>query len=296
MMKTTTKILFALAFFFASSLLLSCEKENTPENSAMDNYRSGPINDAAGPFQTFDYLPNIEHSAVFEVRLPNVTGGVNQVPLLARLRDQFSPTWKPSQVTELSFFANAIDKNDEGLIDSSAHWNWYEINQIAREPHREVTIYNQFTQLIDTMVIGQPQYLLVPATKNGQGDASSLDHYKCYEVLRAREEQRRAKLMDPCYGTDSVTVTTPLLFCPPCGKWLPGREPELIQNPVDHLTVYDIDNERIADYITTTDQFGIRGQLVLERDYLTVPTRKFSFRTLGVPDDGNDGPNDFDRD
>ena len=63
---------------------------------------------------------NIDHFKVYFVDSVGVNFEVN-------LKDQFDEDQKLAVVNSRDFFANAVSKNDKGIMDSTAHLTWYKI-------------------------------------------------------------------------------------------------------------------------------------------------------------------------
>lgn len=272
-MQISRKFLFTLLPVLLFSFLQSCQKEDLAENAAAPGAKLGPvIVDTLQP-----YFPGLDHTVAY-FYLANQ----QPAPEVLSLKDQFSPAFKRATLAGMYYFANVIDKNNEGIIDSNAHWTWYLIDQNVWEPTRQVVIQNQFTTGTDTILIGQPKFLLTPAEKDNKGNQNK-DHYKCYEIQNGKTLNIKAGIVDLCYGPDSVDVKEEVLFCPPCAKKRKGLPLEPIINPVDHVMIYSVGPPFIVnDNILSTDQFIETRGLVQDREFLTVPTKKISYRVTDL--------------
>jgi hypothetical protein len=156
--------------------------------------------------------------------------------------------------------------------------NWYFLKQKQAEPRRTIRFHNQFGQ--HSVDIGFPKFLLVPAQKlsdEGNVFPVSLDHYKCYEVIKINSMPHLPRLIldDQFVSEEKVQVKNPRFFCVPVSKHLPGTTPEdRIMNPDDHLAIYDITSELSQRKIKVKDQFGGRVLRVTRSVMLAVPTEK----------------------
>jgi hypothetical protein len=133
---------------------------------------------------------------------------------------------------------NPADKNGE---DPSApthpdHLTGYIIKQttprFTRIPAQNVT--NQFGTVSVDLV--RPDYLMVPSAKSLTGPPSpivpTIDHFKCYRVLKARTRASNLAIDDQ-FGSLSVDVKQPSRLCLPADKNGSG-----ITNPLVPLMCY----------------------------------------------------------
>ncbi len=199
-----------------------------------------------------------------------------------RLTDQFDTAPKEANLDTLTHFANPTSKvlptgAKSSIKDTNRHLNWYTIRQEQPEPRRTIRFINQFGQ--HSVVIRNPRYLLVPAQKTlveGSVFPDSLDHYKCYEVIRVNLAPNLpvVTLEDQFGSEQNVQVRQPRYFCLPVRKQREGKPPHNIMNAKDHLTIYDIPPRPIQREIEVLDQFEGQPLFVIRSVMLAVPTEK----------------------
>lgn len=156
------------------------------------------------------------------------------------LQGQFDDALRPSVLMALTHFANSVSKNGSVIIDKHAHFTWYRLKpDLEKEPERTVEIENQFGK--QTLVLGDGAYLLAPAEKKETASSfpKGLDHFKCYIVKKGPTLDVQVSLQDQFGNENSVQVGQARFFCVPVVKVFQGKRFP-IQNPADHLTVYDI--------------------------------------------------------
>jgi hypothetical protein len=137
-------------------------------------------------------------------------------------------------------------------------------------PHLKVSTEDQFgTRTLEAV---GARVLLVPTQKlvGDLGFPEKLNHYWCYDVTG--ERVGTTVTLDDQFGSDTVRVEQPDLFCNPVEKIHNGVR-ERIQEREVHLTCYDIKGPQR----TEATQFGVRNQL--ELDIFTIT----SFELLCVP-------------
>src|SRR5215207_10168007 len=162
------------------------------------------------------------------------------------------------------------------------------------KPEEHLTMYGAAIELVPHLLINtQDQFglrtlravgtreLLVPTQKlvGGLDFPRRLNHYWCYEV-EGSPVGRTVTLADQ-FGTDTVSVQHPDLFCNPVEKTVGGRTTRIVEREV-HLTCYDIKGPQK----TRPTSFGVFNQF--ERDTFTVtswnllcvPSAKLGFRPV----------------
>jgi hypothetical protein len=191
------------------------------------------------------------------------------------LEDQFDQgEVEQGTLVRIDRFANPVDKNGEGIADPNAHLVWYRFVPTAWVPSCSLTVENQFG--VQKLMVGRPQYLLVPAEKVEPGSEFpvNLDHYKCYQVCDNEGPINASVTLDDQFGHEDVLVTYPCWFCNPVSK-----NGEGIISEVDHLVFYQINP--MGSYfidITAVDQFGSHVLHVDSSRWLGVPTEKHEWR------------------
>jgi hypothetical protein len=174
-------------------------------------------------------------------------------------------------------FCNPVDKNDEGIIDPTAHLMCYDIDQHERFVPRDVLVTNQFGE--QRMRVHRPVSLCNPATKDLIPSNLNLDHFKCYRVRRApgAAVNVNVTLVDQ-FETRQTQVAWPTVLCNPVDK-----NGEGINFPACHLACYRL-REGASDFVErtvlVTDQFVEQQNLDAFRgvcrraEHLCVPSSK----------------------
>jgi hypothetical protein len=190
----------------------------------------------------------------------------------------------PRDVTlmSLSHFANPVEKRHDGKVERinnrNAHLSWYDLYQPHLEPTRTVRFNNQFGQ--HSVRIQEAKSLLVPTRKTsdpaGSSFPSTLDHYKCYEIVHlSLVPSLPSVMLTDQFGTEgSLPVGDPVYFCVPVSKQRIGAEVEPIKKEAFHLAIYELPAKAKTAAIVTRDQFGDHSLAVEELVYLAVPTIK----------------------
>jgi hypothetical protein len=195
--------------------------------------------------------------------------------------DQFGAS--QALLLERDKFANPVDKahppdqpNLERLLFPDEHLSWWRFEQPW--PNRaSVRVGNQFgaDQLWE---LGDAEYLLVPAIKDGIGQIQLNQHYECYVALAAPSIQLDVNLADQ-FGLRPAVVGIGRYLCNPVEK----RGPPPLEPsgppvfPQDHLACYDIDPSPADEIRIVQDQVDPTGGFVLElivSEMLCVPSAK----------------------
>jgi hypothetical protein len=149
------------------------------------------------------------------------------------LTDQFGQT--QAQVRRPIRFCNPVDKNDEGIHDTTAHLACYKIRETGFQKRR-VRVTNQFGQ--QTLMVNRPDTLCVPAEKDNVPSPLNINHFKCYRVTQVRGtprfEDREVDLEDQ-FETKNTEVMKPVWLCNPVDK-----NDEDVPDPAGHLTCFKI--------------------------------------------------------
>lgn len=213
----------------------------------------------------------LDHFKVYDVKPLSVRAEI-------ATKGQFDTDSIGAKVYRLFRFANPVSKNQEPMVDKSAHLSWYLMREATPAVPRGVKFENQFgTQKI---VIGPAAALLAPAEKHERGSAfpKRLDHYKCYHVYEGRPVGRSVTLRDQ-FGVERNRVYMPRYFCAPVMK-KHGKQVFKIQNEKAHLVFYDIRPTPHELKRKITDQFGSPGLYFMNSVLLGVPSLKLGFEKL----------------
>jgi hypothetical protein len=193
-----------------------------------------------------------------------------QTPAPARtvtLSDQFMEG--TLSVDEPLQFCPPTSKNGLPIEEPEEHLTMYAAPH-ELEPDLMVSTEDQFG-LRTLQTIGA-RVLLVPTQKlvGDLGFPERLNHYWCYEVFGPRVSQRVT--LDDQFGSDTVRVERPKLFCNPVEKTFAGETFRIEERRV-HLTCYEI----FGPQKTMATTFGVFNQF--EQDMFTIT----SWQLLCVP-------------
>jgi hypothetical protein len=183
------------------------------------------------------------------------------------LSDQFMSA--TLTVDEPLQFCAPTSKNGLPIEEPEEHVTMY---GAAHEltPHLRVFTEDQFgTRTLEAV---GARVLLVPTQKlvGDLGFPEKLNHYWCYDVTG--EPVDTTVTLDDQFGSDTVRVEQPDLFCNPVEKIHNGVRTRIEERAV-HLTCYDIKGPQR----TEATQFGVKNQF--ETDTFTIT----SFELLCVP-------------
>ncbi|MFQ5910971.1 MAG: matrixin family metalloprotease, partial [Thermoplasmata archaeon] len=239
--------------------------------------RSLDADDIAGIRALYGRRPprrfRLDHFKVYEVSEQKVP------PLCVTLEDQFGSE-KDVRPEGLTHFAAPVIKNDQKVLDPSAHLTWY--RAYSRAPIRRVEVSNQLNpgRRRQRLYVKNPEYLLVPTQKEEYRSRfpEGLDHYRCYRVVRSRPLEARVRLRDQ-FGEEETVIGRARYFCVPVSK--DGAE---IKNSKDHLVAYRI-RERVGhrQEIRIANQFTGYHPIVVALTtsaWLCVPSRKLRVAPL----------------
>jgi hypothetical protein len=229
----------------------------------------------------------IDHYKVYNLLTPEPSG------LPVSLDDQFGPS--SHTLLTRTKFANPVLKTippvdpvpfPGSLLHPFEHLSWWAIS----EPFGPLAIQvsNQLGPL-QPWVIGDAEYLLVPASKNSPFPVG-IDlnqHYKCYIALSGPELFIINQLSDQ-FGIFPHVLTTPRYFCNPVEKLgppplEPSGPPPI---PSDHLACYEI-GPNGDDAVTVADQVLVPNlpAIMDPAEMLCVPSFKAipETPTMGAP-------------
>ena len=165
------------------------------------------------------------------------------------------------------------------IIHPENHLTWYRFEGTAEE--RTLRVTNQFGT-DQEWVVKDPIFLLLPAWKlyvnglpTGLDHPSGLDHYLCYTVTSGPPVGLDGVILTDQFHQEQVTVGDPRVFCNPVDKLVPDDGLPIYDNE-NHLACYDISPHVPPPVIevVTNDQFGDSIFMVLENQFLCVPSTK----------------------
>ncbi len=200
--------------------------------------------------------------------------------VLVLLQDQFAIPGGLGEafVGEPTWFCNPAEKRHKNrffeITNPDGHLKFYRI-ETEPEPRRVIKYRNQFGG--GKALLGQAIMLAAPTQKEGHPppDPAALDHFKCYEVLRARPANAMVGLRDQWRTEPEVEVGGPVFFCNPTRKVHPDGTAVGISNPNAHLMCYRTSQSPgVIITVLTFNQFGDEFLIVDNADVLCVPTRK----------------------
>lgn len=199
-----------------------------------------------------------------------------------RLQGQFDKTPWGAAVTSIAFFGNPVTKNEEPIPDKLTRFIAYRLTS-AQQPHRVVTIANQFSKEA-RLFLGDPALLLVPAmlAKAERPPAPGLDHFVCYVVRDDGTISRDVTLEDAFDAQqkeiERVGRLHPVFFCVPVSK-----NGEGIPNRRSHLTLYAFTPRTFLKPpigVIARDQFGTHKLTAVESVLLAVPSDKLEWKEI----------------
>lgn len=233
-------------------------------------------------------VPPLDHFLVYEH--DPFPAGFN-----VALFGQFDVNNQQTNLPQHTHFANPVKKTHSGgtfgIADPWRHLVWYRIVSFVAEPIRTVRYRNQFGQA--SVQIREALYLLVPAEKlshpGGSQPPTNADHYKCYRIIALNQVPPTpiVTLSDQFQTRSNVGVFSPRLFCVPVRK-IHGGSIFPINNPIEHLVVYDLSPWTFEIPVTTRDQFLVSDFKTRRAVWLAVPTEKQAWSVQSPADP--DGP------
>ncbi len=177
---------------------------------------------------------------------------------VVELEDQFGPATVIVQRPER--LCNPVNKNDEGIVNETAHLTCYKTKDKRGSPEfepREVLVENQFGR--QRLSLSKARSLCLPALKELDliddffGTDLNVDHFRCYKVRKSDFTPRDVTLVDQ-FGSTTQEVQKPDTFCNPVDKNREG-----INDSEAHLTCYKlrrVKGSKVRLGVTTQDQFG----------------------------------------
>ena len=197
--------------------------------------------------------------------------------------DQFMADFM--RLDTIDYLSNPAQKDNHPIEDPDLHLLWY--GATGKNTCLRIIYDNQFG--LDTFVIGQASYLLVPAQKlpHPTPDPTKIDHYKAYRVRNPQSFTRVTQIMDQFDPTvEVVDVLTPVYFLTPANK-----NGEGINDSTTHYVAYDfVPKDPMINTRIAIDQFGTHQVVTRHSELLLVPTRKLQWNyncIITLPGDVN---------
>jgi hypothetical protein len=213
-----------------------------------------------------------------------VSGHLLHTPIDVTLKDQFGTV--EGSVEHIRMFSPPVSKElPDGeispIIHPENHLTWYDFVGTADAEQRTLLVSNQFGS-DQEWVVKDPRFLLLPAWKlyvNGNptelDHPTGLDHYVCYEAISGPPVGLDGVILTDQFHQEQVTVGDPMLLCNPADKIVPDDGKPIFNND-NHLACYDITPHEpmLPLEVWANDQFGDSMFMVLENQYLCVPSDK----------------------
>jgi hypothetical protein len=201
---------------------------------------------------------NLDHYKCYLASGPSVDAGV-------ALQDQFSSS--SAIVLNPRFFCTPADKNGEGIIDPVTHITCYDMTPPGVAPG-PIPILNQFTPAPDQPLLLEANILCAPSTK--QVVTPGPDHFQSYPVQAGGGGLDGPIVqIDDQFGSQTTDLGAPIRFMVPVDK-----NDEGIDDPISHLTCYEITDGAAGPQVISTNQFGAQPLTLGVPESLCVPTEK----------------------
>jgi hypothetical protein len=202
-----------------------------------------------------------------------------QAPTTVTLTDQFLSNVTLTVNEPLQFCA-PVSKNGLPILEPEEHLTMYgaAANLV---PHLIISTQDQFgvreLEAVGARVLLVPtQKVAVDGAPTGFDAPRRLNHSWCYEVTGAPVDQE-ALLVDQ-FGTDTLRVEKPRLFCNPVEKVRDGRRDRIVERDV-HLTCYDLHGPQRTEgnLVEISNQFEQDIFKITAFELLCVPSEKKAF-------------------
>jgi len=169
-------------------------------------------------------IPPLDHFKCYKIKAPKFAATT------VNIVDQFGTS--TAAVTKFDTLCNPVDKNGEGIKDSTAHLQCYKIKDAPKAAKRTITSTNQFGSA--DLGLAGARTLCVPSIKDGVPSSLLRDYFKCYKAKGAAPVPASVALVDQ-FATTTAAVGKIATFCTPTSPEGGG-----LLNPVDHLACYKI--------------------------------------------------------
>jgi hypothetical protein len=200
---------------------------------------------------------NVDHYKCYLASGASVDIGVS-------LQDQFGVN--SAIVLDPRLFCTPAAKNGEAIIDPVTHLTCYDTTPPGVAPG-PVPILNQFLAAADILELLEPDMLCAPSTK--EVVTPTPDHFQSYPISAAGGVDGPVVQIDDQFGSQTTDLGQPTRFLVPVDK-----NDEGIDDPISHLTCYDIVDGVAGPQVISTNQFGVQPLTLGDPDSLCVPTEK----------------------
>jgi len=180
------------------------------------------------------------------------------------LDDQFGGG--TAAVASPRLFCTPASKNGEPIDDPVTHLTCYDTTPPGVVPG-PVPILNQFTPAPDILSLEAADMLCAPSTKQIQ--APEPDHYQSYPTTPTVGAEGPVVQIDDQFGSQVTDLGLPIRFLVPVDK-----NDEGIDDPISHLTCYQISDGSPGPAVISTNQFGAQPLTLGLPESLCVPTEK----------------------
>jgi hypothetical protein len=181
------------------------------------------------------------------------------------LLDQFAQS--TATVLDPRLFCTPADKNGEGIDDPVTHLTCYNTTPPGVSPG-PVPILNQFLPAPDLLELLEANMLCAPSTKEIQQPPEP-DHFQSYPTNPDASTDGPIVQIDDQFGSQTTDLGLATHFLVPVNK-----NDEGIDDPISHLTCYDIPDGVAGPPVISTNQFGVQPLTLGAPRSLCVPTEK----------------------
>ena len=200
---------------------------------------------------------SLDHYKCYEAAGAQIDAGV-------ALQDQFGQT--SAIVLNPRLFCTPADKNGEGIADPITHLTCYDTTPPGIAPG-PIPILNQFTAAPDLFTLLEADMLCAPSTK--EVAVPKTDHFQGYPTLPGAGLSGPIVQLVDQFGSQTTDLGRPVHFLVPADK-----DSEGIEDPISHLTCYEIVDGVAGPQLISTNQFGAQPLTLGVPDSLCVPTEK----------------------
>jgi len=188
----------------------------------------------------------------------------SSVDIGVSLQDQFGQT--SAIVASPRLFCTPVSKNGEPIIDAVTHLTCYDTTPPGISPG-PVPILNQFTPAPDVLTLLEADMLCAPSTK--EVVQPEPDHFQSYPTTPGTGLDGPVVQIVDQFGSQTTDLGAPIRFLVPANKNNEG-----IDDPISHLTCYQITDGVAGPPVISTNQFGAQPLTLGDPDSLCVPTEK----------------------